>query len=390
MDLQFTEEQNMLRDMTRNLCADYSGTDVVRKMENDPQGVPAGLWQQMRETGLLGMAIPEAHGGMGLDMLDCAVIYEQLGRHLAPGPYFASTVMSAGALKHAGDAADRRDLLGAIAAGDTIVAPAWLEPDCGFGPAGVQLRAGRDGDDHVLTGTKRHVFHAAAAQQLLVLARTGETKAGEDGIDLFLVDTNAPGITLTQQQSMATDTQYRVDFERVRVPAANRIGTAGRGWQAWEAAMYEGIILLAAFAAGGAERALEITVQYSKDREQFGKPIGAFQSLAHYMADASAVVDGAKVLVQEAAWAHAAGKDIRRLAPMAKLFACKAFRDVTHMAQQVHGGIGFTLDYDIQLFYRRAKQLQMNWWDSRYLEDLIAADILDRDLERTIPDPFTA
>jgi alkylation response protein AidB-like acyl-CoA dehydrogenase len=153
--------------------------------------------------------------------------------------------------------------------------------------------------------------------------------------------------------------------------------------------MMEGIILLGAYAAGGAERALEITVQYSKDRQQFDKPMGAFQSLAHYMADATAKVDGAKMLVYEAAWAHADGRDIARLAPMAKLFACRTFREVTFIAQQIHGGIGFTMDYDIQLFYRRAKQQQMNWWDTRYLEELIAADILDRDLPRTIPDPFT-
>ncbi|HPP82225.1 MAG TPA: acyl-CoA dehydrogenase family protein, partial [Rubrivivax sp.] len=134
--------------------------------------------------------------------------------------------------------------------------------------------------------------------------------------------------------------------------------------------------------------ALEITVQYSKDREQFGKPLGAFQALAHYMADASAVVDGAKVLVLEAAWTHDSGRHETRLAPMAKLFACKAFRDVTAMAQQVHGGIGFTLDYDIQLYYRRAKQLQLNWWDGRHLEGLIAAEVLDSE-GRSIPDPFT-
>ena len=149
-----------------------------------------------------------------------------------------------------------------------------------------------------------------------------------------------------------------------------------------------GLVLLAAWAVGGADRALEITVQYSKDREQFDKPIGSFQALAHYMADASTVVEGAKVLVLEAAWAHSEGKSIDRLGPMAKLFGCKAFRDVTAMAQQVHGGIGFTLDYDIQLFYRRAKQLQMNWWDSRYLEELVAIEILDGS-GRSIDDPFT-
>jgi alkylation response protein AidB-like acyl-CoA dehydrogenase len=339
----------------------------------------------MQQTGLLGMRIPEAHGGMGLSLLDCAVIYEELGRFLAPGPYFASTIMSAGAIVHAGASAWRSDLLPALASGEAIVVPAWLEADGGFGPAGVQLQAKRDGDAWVLDGVKRHVFHARAAGKLLVLARTGEA---EDAITLLLVDTDAPGVQLEQQLSMASDTQYQVRFDQVRVPLAARIGDEGRGWQAWEAAMYEGIVLLAAWAVGGAERALEITVQYSKDREQFGKPLGAFQALAHYMADASAVVDGAKVLVLEAAWAHGQGKSIARLAPMAKLFASKAFRDVTAMAEQVHGGIGFTLDYDIQLYYRRAKQLQMNWWDGRYLEQRVAADVLDRP-GRSIEDPFT-
>lgn len=386
MDLKFTEEQTMLRNMAHDLCADFSTPKVVREMEDDPLGVPKQLWHQMAETGLLGMIIPEQFGGMGLSILDAAIAYEEFGRNLAPGPYFSSAVMSAGAIVHANAGSNHAGLLKAITDGTGIVAPAWLEADHGFGPEGVQLRAERNGGHYRLNGAKRHVFHAAAAKQLLVLARTGTVSTA---IDLFLVDIDAQGVTLEQQKSMASDTQYKVTFENVQIDVANRVGAEGQGWKAWEASMYDGLVLLAAFAAGGAERALEITVNYSKEREQFGKPIGAFQSLAHYMADASAVVDGAKMLVLEAAWAHASGKDIKRLAPMAKLFACNAFRDVTAMAQQVHGGIGFTLDYDIQLYYRRAKQLQMNWWDTRYLENLIAADILDRDAPRTIPDPFT-
>jgi alkylation response protein AidB-like acyl-CoA dehydrogenase len=277
-------------------------------------------------------------------------------------------------------------LLPAIGSGELIVVPAWLEPDGGYGPEGVQLRAQLGPDGYRLSGVKRHVFYAAAAHKLLVLVRTGDAA---EAVELLLVDAKASGVSMEQQKSMASDTQYRVTFDQVLVPVAQRLGAAGSGWQTWNAAMYDGIILLAAYAAGGAARALEMTVQYSKDRVQFDKPIGAFQALAHYMADASAVVDGAQMLVYEAAWAHAEGRDIKRLAPMAKLFACKAFRDVTAMAEQVHGGIGFTLDYDIQLYYRRAKQLQMNWWDGRYLEDLIAADVLDRDDQRCIADPFT-
>ena len=386
MDLIFTDEQRMLRETSRDLCAASCGVDVVRSMENDPVGVPEALWRNMQEMGLAGILLPQELGGMGLGLLDCAVIYEEFGRALVPGPHFSSAVISVLAIRRAGGEAQRKELLTAIGSGQAIVVPAWLEPDGGYGPEGVQLAATRVKGGYSLRGVKRHVFHARAAQKLLVLARTGSQAAD---VDLFVVDAASAGLTLEQQKSMASDTQYRVAFDGVFVPEAQRLGAEHGGWNHWFEAMHEAIILLAAYAAGGAERALEITVQYSKDRQQFGKPIGAFQALAHDMADAAPVVEGAKTLVYEAAWAHATGRDIRRLAPMAKLFACKAFRDVTHMAQQVHGGIGFTLDYDIQLYYRRAKQLQLNWWDSRHLEELIAADVLDRGLPRTIPDPFS-
>jgi alkylation response protein AidB-like acyl-CoA dehydrogenase len=141
--------------------------------------------------------------------------------------------------------------------------------------------------------------------------------------------------------------------------------------------MLDGIILLAAYAMGGARFALDMTVQYSKDRQQFDKPLGAFQALAHYLADAVTAIDGAETLVWEAAWAADHGRSTAKLAPMAKLFACDTFRDVTATAQQIFGGNGFTVEFDTQLYFRRAKQLQLSWWDARYLEELIAAQVLD-------------
>jgi alkylation response protein AidB-like acyl-CoA dehydrogenase len=141
--------------------------------------------------------------------------------------------------------------------------------------------------------------------------------------------------------------------------------------------MHDGIILCGAQAMGGADRALELTVEYAKERKQFDKPLGAFQALAHYMADAATAISGGKVVVYEAAWARSQGRSVSRLAPMAKLFACQTYRDVTAMCQQVWGGVGFTIEYDIQLFFRRAKQLQISWWDGRYLEELVAASVLD-------------
>jgi alkylation response protein AidB-like acyl-CoA dehydrogenase len=374
MDLEFSVEQKMLVEMVRGVCAEYAPLDVVRAVEDDPTGYPAELWKQLGELGLLGILIPEADGGSGQTLLEAAILYEEFGRSLAPSPHFPSAVLGAGAPVAAGSEEQRAAWLPKLASGEAIFTPAWLEPGHGFGPRGVALEAKREGNDFVLRGVKRHVLFASAADRLLVLARSGR---GEADVDLFLVDPEAAGVTLTQQHSLASDTQYQVELDGVRVPAADRVGAAGSGWETWDAVMHPGAILLAAQAIGGAARALELTVQYAKDREQFGKPLGAFQAISHYLADAATAVDGGRTLVHEAAWAAAEGRSVARLAPMAKLFACQTYRDVTAMAQQVWGGVGFTLEYDIQLFFRRAKQLQLSWWDTRHLEELVAAAVLD-------------
>lgn len=376
MDLDFTEEQNMLRDTLRGLCEQYCDVAVIRKLEDDPVGYPSDLWTQMGQLGVIGLMLPASHGGGEQSALEGAIVFEELGRALVPTPLFASAIMTGGALARAGSSAQQSAWLPGIATGKTIGTPAWLEPKGGFGPRGVQLAATTDGEYVRLTGEKRHVLFASAAELLLVLARTG---AGETDVDLFLVDPHAPGITMTQQYSMASDTQYHVAFDDVRIPASDRVGAPGSGWATWDATMHDGLIMLAAQAAGGAARALDMTVDYAKTRTQFDKPLGAFQAISHYLADGSTEIDGAQTLVYEAAWAHAAGKSVARLAPMAKVFACRTFRNVTAMAQQVHGGIGFTVEFDIQLFFRRAKQLQIAWWDTRYLEELVAATVLDGD-----------
>jgi len=374
LDLKFSAEQEMLRQTVRGVCATSSPLPVVRELQDDPIGYSADLWKQLAHLDLIGLQLPEEYGGSGMSAVEGVVVYEEFGRSLAPSPHFVSSVLSGGALARSGSEAMKSEWIPQLVSGEAILTPAWLEPENGFGPKGIQLRAEPDGDGFLLSGVKRHVAFARAATRLVVLARTGE---GREGIDLFLVDPLAEGVTLTQNLTIASDAQSRVDFDRVRVSAADRIGASGSGWSTWDAVMHEGIILAAAQAVGGAQYAHEITVQYAKDRHQFDKPLGAFQALAHYLADGVTAVDGAEVLVHEAAWASAAGRDIAKLAPMAKLFACNTYRQVTATAQQIFGGIGFTLEFDIQLYFRRAKQLQLSWWDTRYLEELVAEAVLD-------------
>jgi alkylation response protein AidB-like acyl-CoA dehydrogenase len=375
MNLDLTDEQEMLRNLVRQVCSDTAPLPVVRELEDDPDGFPAELWKQLADLDLIGLLLPAEHGGSGMSLVEGAIVYQELGRALAPLPHFVSAVLAGTMLATSGTDDQRDTWLPRIAGGESVLSVAWLEPGNGFGPRGVQLLSLGDDDGYVLTGEKWHVAFASSAERLVVPVRTGDA---DDDIDLLLVDPGAPGVTLEQQLTVASDTQYQVRFDGVRVPATDRIGEPGTGWSTLDAAMRQGIVLLAAQAIGGAQQVLEITVQYAKDRVQFDKPLGAFQSLAHYLADARTAIDGGEVLVHEAAWAAAEGRpDATKLAAMAKLFACDTYRDATATAQQIHGGIGFTLEADVQLFFRRAKQLQLSWWDARYLEELIATDVLD-------------
>jgi alkylation response protein AidB-like acyl-CoA dehydrogenase len=301
LDLRFSEEQEMLREMVRGVCSSYASLETVREMEDDPTGYPAELWKQLTELDLIGLMIPSEYGGSGMSLLEGAVVYEEFGRSLAPSPHFVSAVLSADVLLRAGSDEQKQTWLPKIIAGDEIFTTAWLEPDHGFGPRGVDLRAREDGEGFVLDGTKWHVPFASAATEFVVLARTGDA---DTDVDLFLVDPTATGVSLEQYKTIASDTQYAVEFDGVRVTAADRIGAAGSGWATWHDTMLDGIILLAAQAVGGAQYALDITVQYAKDRVQFDKPLGAFQAISHYLADASTNVDGAAILVHEAAWAR--------------------------------------------------------------------------------------
>jgi alkylation response protein AidB-like acyl-CoA dehydrogenase len=375
LDLDFSPEQEMLRQTTRDVLQRHCPLDVVRDMEDNPTGYPLSLWTQLGELDLIGLLLPPEHGGSGMTLVEGVALYQEFGRALAPIPHFVSAVLSGGVLTRSASRTLKTQWLDGLASGEAIFTPAWLEPESGYSPRGIEARAEPDGEGGFrLSGTKRHVAFAAAADRLVVLARTGDDA---EAIDLFLVDPTAVGVTLRQQFTIASDTQYEVTFDDVALSGPDRIGAAGTGWATWQDVLEPALVLLAAQAVGGARYALEITTQYAKDRQQFDKPLGAFQALAHNLADAVTALDGAEQLVHEAAWAGASGRSLRSLAPMSKLFACRTFRDITAMAQQIFGGVGFTLDFDIQLYFRRAKQQQVMWSNDRSLEDAVAAALLD-------------
>ncbi len=230
----------------------------------------------------------------------------------------------------------------------------------------------------VLDGTKLLVPFAVAASALLVLARTGPQATD---VDLLLVDRAAAGLTIEHTPTLASDASCQVTFSGVRVPTSARIGPAGEGWSTFQSSLDDALIVAAGWAVGAGERTLEMTVEYAKERVQFGVPIGNFQGVAHPIADIATELAGARTLVHEAAWSRSRGH-AGPLAAMAKRYAADVFRRATRVAHQTFGGVGFTLALDVQLYFRRAKQHELLWFGPAALDEEIAAAELDA------PTPF--
>lgn len=370
MDLTFTPEQEMLRETVRQMLAKHSSPEIVRELEDDPAGYRDELWQELARSDLLGLTIPESYGGAAQTALETAILYEEMGRALASTPHLTTAVIGATLLRFAGSAAQQEAWLPRIARGDAVLTVAWLEPGGGEGPASIRAAAEPAGDGWRLVGTKSRVPFARAASALLVLARTGREPLD---VGLFLVDPRA--VETEQQLSLGSGTEFLVTLGGA---SGEQVGVLGGGWHAFEEAMCDGWIALAAYAVGGARRALEMAVGYAKERVQFDRPIGSFQGLAHPLAEMAMEIEGGAVLVRQAAWVRAQGdRPAGTLAAMAKMYCCDVFRRTTKVAQQVFGGIGFTRDIDIQLYFRRAKDLELSWFGPRALEERIAAAELD-------------
>lgn len=375
MDLNLTDEQSMLRDALRRLLTNESPVAVVRQMENDALGFPPALLKALAAMGVMGLTLPEEHGGMGLGHIDLAVVFEELGRALCPVPVLETSVLAAGIIARAGSAAQQAEWLPAIAAGEAVLTPAFLEPEGSFRATGIQLRAEPVAGGYCLNGSKYFVGYAAAAERLLTLVRSGP---GAEDIDILLVDPRAPGVTLTRTESHALDPRYLVEFTDVQVAESARIGAPGSGWATWTAVGFDRMVALSAWFVGCAARDLELANAYAKERVQFDRPIGSFQAIAHQLADAHTGISGARYLAWKAAWARDRGRtDARRLAAQAFLRSAEAARFATRTGQQVLGGIGFTNDLDVQLFFRRAKQHLIAWANLAEVEDFVATSLID-------------
>jgi len=353
----FSDEQVMLRDTARRfLEAKSPSTEVRRLMETD-EGFDADLWSEIAEQGWQAMAIPEEYGGAGFSVVEQGILMEEMGRALFPSPFLSSVVLGADLILHSGTEPQKQDLLPAIAAGERRVAFAQLEPRGGWDAGGIAMIAERAGSDLILTGTKSFVLDGHTADMLLVAVRTQPDASGADGISVVVVDAAAAGVTRRRLETMdMTRKQAEVSFDSVRVPATAILGVPGSGWGAIAGTMTRAVVALAMEQVGGAQRCLEMAVEYAKARVQFGRPIGSFQAIKHKCADMLVLVESAKSTAYHAAWAVAAGDaEVAVAAPLAKSYCSEAYFHCAAENIQIHGGIGFTWEHDAHLYFKRAK-----------------------------------
>jgi len=373
MDLGLNEYQQMLKNSAREFLERECPPTYVREMEEDERGYTPDMWRKLAELGWLGLAFPEQYGGMGSSFLDLCILLEEMGRSLLPGPFFSTVVLGGLTILDAGTEEQKKQYLPRIASGDLLVTLALVEPSGRWDAGGIkETRAVRDGDEWVLNGTKLFVPNAHTADLLIVVARTRESDLPSYGITLFLVPTSAPGVRQELLKTIASDRQSEVTLTGVRVPAGAVLGRVDEGWPIVERTLQRAAAGISVWMVGGAQQVLDMTVEYAKNRIQFGRPIGSFQAIQHHCANMAVDVEGARYVAYQAAWKVSEGLDAGLEVSIAKAWTSDAYRRVCALAHQCHGAIGFTKDHNLQLYTRRAKSAEVMWGDPDFHREKVA------------------
>jgi alkylation response protein AidB-like acyl-CoA dehydrogenase len=377
MDFGFNEEQEMLRQSARQFLQAECPMTYVRKMMDDDTGYSEEQWKKLAELGWTGLILPEEYGGAGLDMVDLVVVLEEMGRVVMPGPYLATVILGGIAIDLGGSAAQKQKYLPGIAAGSLKATLAQAEESGRWDAEGIQLAAKKSGSTYVLDGTKLFVHDAHNADVLVVPARTGGR--GPKGITLFLIDAKQEGVQISVLKTMdQTRKLCEVNFTNVAAGKEAVLGKVNQGWPLLDRIVDRAKVALCAEMCGGAQKVLEMSVEYAKVREQFGKPIGSFQAIQHKCANMMVQVESSKSATYYAAWAVANDVPEAHLAAcMAKAYCSDAYRYVSGEGIQIHGGIGFTWEHDMHLYFKRAKGSEVTFGDATWNRELVAQVVLD-------------
>jgi alkylation response protein AidB-like acyl-CoA dehydrogenase len=375
VDFSFTEEQTILRDSIRRLMDRIATPEYVRRLDRE-QAYPYELYDAWVEAGLLRLPYPETYGGLGGSVLDMVVLAEELSRKSADFfmAFASSTFCGLNILRKASEE-QKQYWLPKLFSGDVRMAISISEPDAGSDVGAMRTSAKREGDNYVINGQKIWSTGAGARNAVInVYVRTDPAAHYRQSLSLFLVDNDTPGLSLRKLDMLGrrcTGT-YELTFNDVRVPADRLIGGENNGWNVLLSGLQVERVTSAAGNCGAAQAAVDLATQYAKDRKQFGRPIGAFQAIAHMLADMATEVEAARTLTWRAAWMVSTGQDALREITMAKLLSSETYVKVANMGMQIFGGFGYSMEFDMQRHYRDSRSATIAAGTSQIQRNLIA------------------
>lgn len=375
MNLVLSEEQEMLRTSGRDFLTDKLPKTTVKEIEQSEKGYSPELWQEIAGLGWMGLAFPEKYDGADMNFLDLAILIEEMGRACLPAPFFSTVVLGGLSILDAGSEAQKQEYLPRIAGGEAIFSLALTEPSARYDAAAVSVKATAQGDSYVLDGIKLFVPYAHIADYMLVVARTDDKAKPEDGITVFIVDAKSPGINTTVLKSMSPDKPCEVVFNQVNVAAANILGQLNQGWNVVQKILERAAVAKCCEMVGGMQQVLDMTVDYAKERKQFGRPIGSFQIIQHYAVDILTDMEGLRLSTYQAAWRVSEGLPCAEQVAIAKAWAGEASERVISLSHQIHGAIGWTVDHDLHYYTRRAKAAEATFGNADFYREIVAREM---------------
>ena len=352
MDVLPGEEEQMVKNLAREFLEAECPPSLAREMEKDNLGYPPELWKKISDLGWFGMSLPESYGGQGLPLSYLGLISEELGRVIAPVP-FHSTMVAALTIAADGTDQQKQSILPHVSSGDMILTWAFQELNPKLSPESIRTTATETDDGYIINGTKMFVDNYVSADKILVTCRTSPASESSDGLSMFIIDTNLAGMVETPLVTIAKDKQSKVTFEGVKISKDDLVGELEQGWAIAVDMLDRGTALLCAQMVGAARKDIEIGIEYAKNRVAFGRPIGAFQSVQHMCADMTIWVDGAQMLTYEALWKMDEGIPASVDVSQAKAFCNDKCQAAVRSSQVLHGGMGFMMEFDLHLWYRR-------------------------------------
>ena len=375
MNYALSKEQKMLQKSVRQYIKKRCPNDLVKELAESEKGYSTELWKEMADLGWMGLVFPEKYEGSEFSFFDLVIFFEEMGYNICPGPLFSTMILSGLPILNYADSGIKKEMLPGISRGELILTMAVIEESADYQPSLINTTALKKGEDYIINGRKLFVNDAHVSDYILCAARTGNSSNPENGITLFLVKSNSPGVKIELMKNVTLEKTCAITFEDVIVSEKRIIGQLDNGWSIVNDTIKKAALVKSAEMVGGAQGTMDLALQYAKERFQFERAIGSFQAVQQHFANMWLGINGCRHLVYLAASKITNDEPADKETAMAKARTGKMFREVTTLGHQVFGAIGYTMEHDMHLYRRQALSGDIAFGNAYSQIDKVAASL---------------